>query len=101
MRRKQARAPRRRYFRRRAHCLEVAMTRHRIAMPYALTPKQLELLAKTSQEPLAASTLRSHSELRWLEQLRLVALDADGRFGTTADGLARLRGEDADSRIDS
>lgn len=49
---------------------------------------------------MSASTLRSYSELRWLEHLGLVALDEAGRFGVTADGVARLANEHAGSGID-
>ena len=70
-------------------------------MAYPLTDLQLALLAKTASSAVAASTLRTHSELRWLEHLGLVALDGSGRFAITADGLARLAGEAEDSRIDA
>lgn len=70
-------------------------------MPTSLTPAQFELLARAAEAPMAASTLRTHSELRWLEHLGLVELDRDGRFAITATGEARLTGVAADSQIDA
>ena len=70
-------------------------------MLHTLTASQLALLAKTASGSMSASTLRAHSELRWLEHLGLVELDDDGRFAITADGLARLAGEATDSQIDA
>lgn len=70
-------------------------------MSHPLTPNQFALLARVEAAALSASTLRTHSELRWLEHLGLVAVNRDGRFAITADGLARMAGEAGNSRIDA
>lgn len=57
-------------------------------MSHRLTPPLLELLRATSADGKVPATLRDLSDLRWLEHLEMVVVDADGRFRATATGRA-------------
>lgn len=68
-------------------------------MSHPLTEAQVVLLSE-SGSGTTPSTLRTLSELRWLEHLGLVAVHESTRFQITRAGRARLQGEAADSRLD-